>query len=268
VSVIKQAFAGKVAVVTGAASGIGRGLATELSARGARLALSDVNEAGLAETAALCKSEVRTYRVDVSRRDEVSTHAGDVLRDFGSVDYLFNNAGVALKATFEHATLEEIDWQLSINLQGVIYCTKAFLPAMLARRSGCIVNISSTAGFLGVPGIATYCISKFGVRGLTEALWRELEGTGVTAVSVHPGGVRTNISKSARSTAVAGTIENETERMLEKMLVTPPEECAAQILTGVARGRRRIFPAKYASTLALISHLPPRWQDAVLRALG
>jgi len=261
-------YSGKVAVITGAASGIGRGLATGLAARGTRLALSDVNEAGLAETASLCRSEARTYRVDVARRDEVFDHAAAVLRDFGAVDYLFNNAGVALKATFEHATLEEIDWQLSINLQGVIYCTKAFLPAMLARRSGCIVNISSTAGLIGFPGIAGYCISKFGVRGLTETLWRELEGTGVTAVSVHPGGVRTNIAAGARKSGSAGAIEGETERALEKMLVTPPEVCAAEILAGVARGRRRIFPAKYATTFRLISYLPPRWQDAVLRALG
>ncbi|HQR19263.1 MAG TPA: SDR family oxidoreductase [Burkholderiaceae bacterium] len=261
-------FSGKVAVVTGAASGIGRGLATELAARGARLALSDVSATGLAETAAMCRSEVRTYRVDVAQRQAVFEHADAVLRDFGAVDYLFNNAGVALKATFEHATLEEIDWQLSINLYGVIYCAKAFLPSMLARRSGCIVNISSTAGLIGFPGIAAYCISKFGVRGLTETLSRELEGTGVTAVSVHPGGVRTQIAASARKTASAGAIEVETGRSLEKMLVTPPEVCAAEILAGVARGRRRIFPAKYATTFRLISYLPPRWQDAVLRALS
>ena len=123
---MSASFGGKVAVVTGAASGIGRGLATELAARGARLALSDVNEAGLAETAGSCATEVRTYRLDVAQRQQVFDHAAAVLGDFGQVDYLFNNAGVALKATFEHATLEEIDWQLSINLQGVIYCTKAF----------------------------------------------------------------------------------------------------------------------------------------------
>ena len=265
---MKVVFSGRVAVVTGAASGIGRGLATELAARGARLALSDVNAAGLAETAALCAAEVRTYRVDVARREDVFDHAAAVLRDFGSVDFLFNNAGVALKATFEHATLEEIDWQLSINLQGVIYCTKAFLPAMLARRSGCIVNISSAAGLIGLPGLASYCISKFGIRGLTEALWRELEGTGVTAVTVHPGGVKTNIAADARKSGRAGAIEEQTERTLEKLLVTPPEQCAAEILAGVARGRRRIFPAKYATLFNLISHLPPRWQDRVLSALS
>lgn len=261
-------FTGKVAVVTGAASGIGRGLATELAARGSRLAISDVNAAGLAQTAALCATEVRTYRVDVAQRAEVFAHADAVLHDFGAVDYLFNNAGVALKATFEHATLEDIDWQLSINLYGVIYCAKAFLPAMLAQRNGCIVNISSMAGFLGMPGIAAYCISKFGVRGLTETLWRELEGTGVTAVAVHPGGVRTNISADARRAARAGAIEDDTERALDKMLVTPPEECAAAILAGVKRGRRRIYPGKHATTFRLISLLPPRWQDRVLGALS
>lgn len=265
---MSASFDGKVAVVTGAASGIGRGLATELATRGARLALSDVNEAGLAETATLCTTEVRTYRVDVAQRQQVLDHAAAVLGDFGQVDYLFNNAGVALKATFEHATLEEIDWQLSINLQGVIYCTKAFLPGMLARRSGCIVNISSVCGLLGLPGLTSYCISKFGVRGLTEALWRELEDTGVSAIAVHPGGVRTNISADARKSASAGAIEDETEQALQKMLVTPPEQCAAEILDGVSRGRRRIFPAKYATTFNLISHLPPRWQDVVLRAMG
>ena len=262
-------FRNKVAVVTGAGSGIGRALARGLAQRGARLALSDVIEAELAETAKLCApGEVRTYRLDVSSRDDVFRHAGDVKRDFGAAHFLFNNAGVALAATFEHATIEEMEWLLSINLWGVIYGTKAFLPLMLAQREGCIVNMSSTAGLLGAPGLSAYCISKFGVRGLTETLWRELHGTGVSAVSVHPGGIATNINARARRGTHAGEYEDKVSKAVGDIIVTTPEDGAREILDGVARGKKRILPGKYATTMSIVSRLSPRLYGPLFRVMG
>ncbi len=251
-------YHGQVAVITGAASGIGRELARQLAAQGARLALSDVDEGGLDATRALCGTgDVRTYRVDVSRREDVFRHADDVHRDFGGCDFLFNNAGVTLIATVEHSTIEEIEWLLGINLWGVIYGTKAFLPGMLERRSGCIVNLSSMFGLAGIPTQSAYNVSKFGVRGLTESLWRELEGTGVRAVSVHPGGIRTAIGKAGRVGRNAGQYEQRMLAGVDDLLVTPPEDCVADILAGVARGRNRILTGKYARIVDLATRLAP-----------
>jgi short-subunit dehydrogenase len=177
----------------------------------------------------------------VSKREAVYAHADQVRHDFGCADVVINNAGVTVIGTVEHLTIEEIEWQLGINLWGVIYGTKAFLPMMLEQRRGCIVNISSIFGLIAYPGQSAYNISKFGVRALTECLWAELEGTGVRALSVHPGGIRTAIGKAARLCAAA----NEVERKLaadsyEVLLTTPPEDCAAAIINGIERGKRRV----------------------------
>ena len=193
-------YLGKVAVVTGAGAGIGRELALQLAQRGARLALSDVDMTGLEETRQLCNgAEVRPYRVDVSARYEVFAHADAVRQDFGTAHYVFNNAGVSLAASFDHSTIEEIERLLGINLWGVIYGTKAFLPLLLAQREGHIVNMSSIFGLVGVPGQSAYNISKFGVRGLTESLWRELRHTGVKATTVHPAASAPTSSTRRRS---------------------------------------------------------------------
>ena len=185
----------KLAVITGAGSGIGRALATALAREGARLALSDINEQALAETAGLLVpgTDFRTYTLDVSSEQAVFAHAREVQRDFGTAHLLFNNAGATLVGLFENQSMEEIRWLVNINLWGVMYGTKAFLPMMLAQREGCIVNMSSVLGLVGFPTHSAYNITKFAVRGLTESLWSELDGTGIRAVCVHSGGIRTNI---------------------------------------------------------------------------
>jgi short-subunit dehydrogenase len=138
---------------------------------------------------------------------------------------------------------------------------------MLAQRDGCIVNISSVFGLVGFPLQSAYNISKFGVRGLTECLWSELEGTGVRAVCVHPGGIRTNIEKAARRAAAAGVEETAFEGLAEKMLVTPPEKCAADIIAGVEQGRKRILTGSRSTTLYWLSRLMPNAYPAVLRMI-
>ncbi len=262
-------FSRKVAVVTGAGSGIGRHLAIQLAQAGAQLALSDVNESGLAQTLALLPSgaTVKTYRVDVSQREAVFAHADAVQRDFGTTHFVFNNAGVSLAGTIEHSTIEEIEWQLGINLWGVIYGTKAFLPLLLAQREGHIVNISSVFGFASFPGQGAYNVSKFGVRGWTECLWQELEGTGVRATSVHPGGIQTEIAHTARFSANATEVERKITGMADKLLTTPPENMARTILSGVARGKKRVIYGNKAWFLYYLQRLLPVSYGRVVKAL-
>jgi NAD(P)-dependent dehydrogenase (short-subunit alcohol dehydrogenase family) len=263
-------FAGKVVVVTGAASGIGRSLARQLASKGARLALSDINSAGLAETmnSLPAGSDARSYALDVSNRQAVFAHAEDVRRDFGTAHFVINNAGATVVGTVANLSIEEIEWQLGINLWGVIYGTKAFLPMMLAQREGCVVNISSVFGLVGFPTQGAYNISKFGVRGLTECLWSELDGTGVRAVCVHPGGIKTNIDKAGRRCAASGDEESRFDGIADKLLLTPPDECAADIIAGVEHGRKRIVTGHKSTTLYWLSRLLPNGYPAVLKAMA
>lgn len=263
-------FDKKVVVITGAASGIGRSLARQLAAKGARLALSDINATGLEETMqSLPKgSDARAYRLDTSRREAVFAHAEEVRRDFGTAHFIFNNAGATVVGTIANLSIEEIEWQLGINLWGVIYGTKAFLPMMLEQREGCIVNISSVFGLVGFPTQGAYNIAKFGVRGLTECLWTELAGTGVQAVSVHPGGIATNIDKAGRRCAAAGVEEDKFDEAAKKLLLTPPDECAADIISGLERGDKRILTGHKSTTLYWLSRLFPNNYPAILRMLA
>ena len=170
------AFPGRTAAVTGAASGIGRALALELSSSGASLALADIDEAGLAETVSLCNGKDRTdimvtsARVDVADRDAVYGWADRVVADHGSVNFIFNNAGVALMASVEAMSYDDLEWVMRTNFWGVVYGTKAFLPHLRAAGEGHIVNLSSVFGLVSVPGMSAYNASKFAVRGFTDAL--------------------------------------------------------------------------------------------------
>ncbi|MDP9140949.1 MAG: SDR family oxidoreductase [Pseudomonadota bacterium] len=263
-------FKGKVAVVTGAGSGIGRALAQQLAEQGARLALSDIDRNSLDETLRLLPKgcEARAYTLDASSRAAVFAHADEVKRNFGAAHFVFNNAGATMVGTIANMTIEEIEWQLNINLWGVIYGTKAFLPDMLARKEGCIVNISSVFGMVSFPAQGAYNISKFGVRALTECLWSELEGSGVRAVCVHPGGIKTAIEKVGRRCAAAGPVEERFVGMAKKMLMTPPEDCAADILKGVRRGQKRIITGYRSSTIFWMSRLLPNFYPHLLKLVA
>jgi short-subunit dehydrogenase len=263
-------FEGKVAVITGAGSGIGRALAQQLAAKGARVALSDVNASGLQETMASLPPgcEARAYVVDVSDCEAVFAHADDVKREFGTAHFVINNAGTSVIGTFAHLSIEEIDWLLNINLWGVIYGTKAFLPTLLAQREGCIVNISSVFGLVGYATQSPYNIAKFGVRGLTECLWSELDGTGVRAVCVHPGGIKTNIDKSARVCAAAGEQEARFNALSPKVLKTSPQDCAEKIIAGVERGSRRIVTGYRSGALFWLARVLPDGYPSILKRMG
>lgn len=229
-----------VVVITGAGSGIGRALAHELDARGARLALSDIDREAVQKTAADCREAI-AYELDVADRDAVVAHADQVVADFGHVDIMINNAGVALAADVVEQSFDDIDWLLGINLLGVINGTQAFLPHVIASR-GHVVNISSIFGIVGMPSQSIYNASKFGVRGYTEALAVEMDiaGTGVGIHCVHPGGISTNIANAARRVGVRDSREL-IETFDRVFLRISPRDAAQTIIRGVERNRRRIL---------------------------
>ena len=261
--------AGQVAVVTGAASGIGRALAQALAARGVKLALADWNEAGLAETAQLLQVPVITRKLDVADRADFEAFAAEVQAAHGQVDFVFNNAGVALLQRVQDMTYVDLNWLMNINFWGVVHGTHVFLPAMLARNSGVIVNLSSLYGLMAWPANSAYSAAKFAVRGYTEAMRHDLHRTGVRAVSVHPGGVQTSIVRNARFTSDdLGRIDRrKLERDFDKIAMTSAGQAAAIILNGVERGRDRIVVGRDAQVLSLLTRLFPEKYFNVIRAL-
>lgn len=263
-------FQNKVVVITGAGSGIGRELAIQFAEAGARLALSDINRVGLDETLRRLPagSEVKGYLLDVASWEAFQAHADEVKHDFGTAHYVINNAGATVVGTVANTSMEEYEWQLGINLWGVLYGTKAFLPMMLEQREGCVVNISSIFGLLGYPVQSAYNMSKFAIRGLTECLWSELEKTGVRAVCVHPGGIKTNIEKSSRRCKAAGSEEEKFAALAAGMLLTPADECAADIIKGLRRGSKRIMTGNKSKTVFWVSRLFPNSYPKLLKLMA
>jgi NAD(P)-dependent dehydrogenase (short-subunit alcohol dehydrogenase family) len=261
-------FADRVAVVTGAGSGIGRALALDLAGRGARLELSDVNADGVAATAESCVAagaEARHHVLDVADRAAVDAHAADVLAAHGRVDLVVNNAGVSMTGPVLDLTLDEIEWIMGINFWGVVHGTKAFLPHLVANLGAALVNISSIFGMIAVPGQAAYNASKFAVRGFTEALRQEMLAgrTGVSVSCVHPGGIRTNIARGGRF--AAGVDGTATADVFDRIARTTPEVAAATILRGVERKKARIFIGPDAFAIDGMQRLLGSGYQAIVR---
>ncbi|MGA8851146.1 MAG: SDR family oxidoreductase [Aeromicrobium sp.] len=252
---------GKVAVVTGAGSGIGRALSIELARRGALVAISDVDPQGLAETEVLVKGaggEVKADILDVSQRELVLQYADEVVAHFGTVNLVFNNAGVAFTGDVEQMSFKEIDRVMDVDFGGVVNGTKAFLPHVIASGEGHIINISSVFGLFAVPTQSAYNAAKFAVRGFTEALRQEmkLRGRPVQVTTVHPGGIKTNIVNN--STGVDGFDHAKMASDFNaKLARTSPEKAAHVILTGVEKNKAKVL----IGTDAVI-------MDSVVRILG
>jgi NAD(P)-dependent dehydrogenase (short-subunit alcohol dehydrogenase family) len=262
---------GRVAVVTGAASGIGRALALELALEGAELALSDVAEAGLAETrrgAEALGATVSSERVDVADRAAVESHAEHVVAEHGRANLVINNAGVSLNASISEMSYEDFAWLFSINFWGVVHGTTAFLPHLRRAGEGHVVNVSSLFGLIAVPGQAAYNAAKFAVRGFTECLRQELEleGANLSATCVHPGGIKTNIVRNGRVTSRAGgPSRDELNAQFDQAARTTPEAAAQKILRGVKRNARRVLIGPEAFALDAIQRLlPARYQKLIV----
>ena len=262
---------GKIVVITGAGSGIGRSLALGFAGRGARLALADLNTGALEETAAHCRAqagEVRTYPLDVSDRESVYAFADAVRADFEGADVVINNAGVALSETVENMAYDDFEWVMNINFWGVVYGTKAFLPLLRQAPEAYIVNISSVFGLIGVPTQAAYNASKFAVRGFTEALRQELAGSTVRAICVHPGGIKTNIARNARFyKSVDGSLDRDSAVAdFDKIARTTADEAANVIIDAVRHDRRRVLIGNDARLIDWMQRLLPSGYTRILNA--
>ena len=254
-------IAGRTAVVTGAASGIGRGIALALAKRGCNLALADLDETGLAETAAMAAGvRVTTHRLDVADREAVAAFPAVVTAQHGGAQLLFNNAGVACGGTIEQVAEADFEWLMNINFYGVVRMTRAFLPLLRAADEARIVNISSIFGIIAPPGQTAYSASKFAVRAFSESLRRELEaeGSNVGVTVVHPGGVATSIAKSARPPAGVNSADLEAQKeRFDKFLRMPPQEAGETIVAGAEAGRARVIVGNDARFMALLERLAP-----------
>ena len=240
-----QGFAGKVAVVTGAGSGIGQALAIELGRSGASVAISDVDAEGLKATEdrlAAIGAKVKSDRLDVTERERFLLYADEVKEHFGKVNQIYNNAGIAFTGDIEISPFKDIERVMDVDYWGVVNGTKAFLPHLIASGDGHVVNISSVFGLFAVPGQAAYNSAKFAVRGFTEALRMEmiLAKQPVKVTTVHPGGIKTAIARNATS---AEGVDSATlaEWFDTKMARTSPEKAAQIILDGVAKNKAKVL---------------------------
>ena len=261
---MKHTFDGLVAAITGAGSGIGRQLALQLAAQGCHLALADRSQEGLDSTLAMLESvdaavKVTHYLVDVSERDQVERFAQSAEADHGAVNFVFNNAGVALGARIEDVSYEDMHWLMNINFWGVVHGCTAFLPILKKQPSAHIVNVSSVFGLFTAPFNGVYSASKFAVNGFTDALAQELAGTHVGVSCVFPAGIKTDIAKKARMTVDPTGKESaeDLQKGFEKMFWTTAEQAAEQVIRGVELNKQRILVGKGASVMDLLRRLLP-----------
>tara|TARA_B100000530_G_scaffold22299_1_gene14500 strand:+ start:1360 stop:2184 length:825 start_codon:yes stop_codon:yes gene_type:complete len=269
-SLIERYFAGKTAAISGAGDGIGRALSQRLNAAGCHLWLSDINSETLAETCASldeARGRVTSQVVDCGQRDALFSWAEAVNADTSSLDALFNNAGVGYGARFADSSEENFEWLIDINFWGVVHATRAFLPLLTQAERGHLVNLSSIFGMVGIPTQSAYNAAKFAVRGFSEALQAEYLDSNLFVSSVHPGGVQTNIARSARTDGDRNMADaDERDLHFRRLAKTTPERAADIILRGTARGKRRIMVGWDAwLILQLTKILPTRYHWVTAR---
>ena len=254
-----EGFAGKVAVVTGAGSGIGQALAVELGRSGAKLAIGDVDTEGLADTERQLKAigaPVKADRLNVTERESFLAYADAVNEHFGKVNQIYNNAGIAYTGDIEVCPFKDIERVMDVDYWGVVNGTKAFLPHLIASGDGHVINVSSLFGLFSVPGQAAYNSAKFAVRGFTEALRQEmvLAGHPVAVTTVHPGGIKTAIARNA--TVAEGLDRDELAKLFDKRLAfTSPQRAARIILDAVRKKRARVLVGADAKVLDALVRL-------------
>jgi len=260
-------FAGKVAVVTGAGSGIGRALAVELARSNARLAISDFDAEGLAKTEKLIHkigAEVRADRLDVTERAAFLTYADTVNEHFGEVNQVYNIAGIGFLGDVEVTPFKDIERVMDVDYWGVVNGTKAFLPHLIASGDGHVINMSSMFGLFGVPGQAAYNSAKFAVRGFTEALRQEMAVAGhpVGVTVVHPGYVKTAIARNAGH--VEGIDKEAGIKVFNRVAITSAHRAARSILKGVRKNRARVVVGLDGRVFDLLVRIFPAGYQRIL----
>ena len=257
----RRTIAGRSAMITGAASGIGRSLARRLSQAGSPVAIADIDEAGLEQTARSLPGQVLTRVLDVRDAEDQVRFAAEVREWLAApLAAVFNNAGVAVASSVLDADPGDDEWLRRINFDGVVNGTRAFLPILVEQDEGVIVNTSSVFGLVGMPYQSAYCASKFAVRGFTDALRQELRGTGVRVVTVHPGGIKTNIVRNARvrkDPEGRGRSREQMAAEFEALLRTTPDKAAEIICRGVDRGKARILVGPDAYVFDALARVAP-----------
>ncbi|WP_039800500.1 SDR family NAD(P)-dependent oxidoreductase [Nocardia araoensis] len=248
-------FENKVCVITGAGSGIGRALAVNLARRGAKLALSDIDVDGLAETVRRCEqlgAEVKSDRLNVVEREAVILYADAVKAHFGTVHQVYNNAGIAHHGEVVRSEYKDFERVMDVDFWGVVNGTKAFLPMVIESGDGHIVNVSSLFGLIAIPGQSAYNAAKFAVRGFTESLRQEMlvARHPVKVTCVHPGGIKTAVARNA--TYAEGIDAKSAASMFDrKLAIHTPEMAAQTIVDGVRKGHGRVLIGWEAKLLDL-----------------
>jgi NADP-dependent 3-hydroxy acid dehydrogenase YdfG len=271
-----RSIAGRPAMITGAASGIGQSLARRLSRSGSPVAIADIDEAGLKDTAKSLPAPVLVRVLDVRDAADQLRFAAEVrewlpsLAGSAPLAAVFNNAGVAVASSVLDADPGDDEWLRQINFDGVVNGTRAFLPILVEQDDGVIVNTSSVFGLVGMPYQSAYCASKFAVRGFTDSLRQELRGTGVRAVTVHPGGIRTNIARNARirkDPEGRGRTREQMAADFEAITMTTPDKAAEIICRGVDRGKARILVGPDAYVFDALARVTPTHYYDVMAVL-
>jgi len=260
----------KIAVITGAGSGIGRALARQFNAEGCKLLISDISEQGLKETVHLLPRKevlVQSHILDVADKSAFQAWAKSIADEHGKVDIVINNAGVAVGSPVEESNYEDIEWLMGINFWGVVYGTREFLPLLRQSSQGHLVNISSIFGIVGIPTQSAYNASKFAVRGYTEALRHEMVGSNIHVCCVHPGGIKTNIAANARMTN-SDISREEAAANFDNLANTTAESAAAQIITAIEKRKKRLLIGRDAKYMSIISRLFPVNYSRFLPGLG
>jgi len=266
-------FEAKVAVITGAGSGIGRALALNLATKGAKLALSDIDTEGLTETvrqAEALGAQVKSDRLNVAEREAVLAYADAVVAYFGEVHQVYNNAGIAYNGDVENSEFKDIERIIDVDFWGVVNGTKAFLPHLIASGDGHVVNISSLFGLIAVPGQSAYNAAKFAVRGFTEALRQEMlvAKHPVKVTCVHPGGIKTAVARNA-TVADGQDAQSFAEFFDKHMAIHTPEMAADTIINAVRKGRARVVVGWEAKALDVLARIiGPGYQRIIATAVS
>ena len=257
-------FKQKIVVITGGGSGMGRSMAIQLAKMGATVLTSDVNKAALAETKKIIEADngkVKTYIVDVGVKEQVYAFAEEVLKEYKYIDVLINNAGIAIgEATLNEVPLEDFERLVNINMWGVIHHTKAFLEVLVSRHEAAIANTSSVFGLMGIPSQLPYCVTKFAVRGFTDALRLELAGTNVAVTCIHPGGIDTDIVRN-------GIHYHDKERVIEqfqKLVMTSADKAASIIIRAIQKKSKRVMVGPDAKMIRFFTQLSPSSVDRTI----